>query len=599
MQSLLLSGSISSAPGSQPPASGAATGRASESGLFSGLVRTSEAAAASNPAQAGAGKSGSNKANGASNTGPGSESTAANGSAPSPETGSEPGTNGMMTSLGEAGGTEAGYAVQGNDPQGLAGDTSGMLVAEPAVGEALSAEAGLTFGLQVVQSDVAPAVGALATIDPGTAGSGNRTAMTSAGTAIPTLQEQGGAAVNNPGAQTDSANPSDPLPLGEAPAGQTSTDAELAELFQKSVTTDPAAASKLAKPGENVASLQASTAGTPTGDPQSTPQAVLKAAASASTGQQNAASPASQSLSQPAAQTQANPVPAAAQASPEVQPQALAQQQSQSAAQSPIASAPGAQLAQRTERSATATAANSTSTTAQSAQVSSPATANPALATTPNSALPDVRPAEPVLQALNPAPASAPPADLAMQSQVFADGAHQAGFEGELTLTRSAGAAGSERAQADLPRFTAQSAQQLAAQITKRFNNGNRVFDIRLDPAELGRVDVRLEMTGDNRVQAVLTVERADTLAELQRAARDLERALNEAGLDLDSDGLSFQLSEDADEGSTRQDGEDSIPVFGGDDVITADGEPGPLAEARTEYGFRLAPARDRVDVFI
>lgn len=94
-------------------------------------------------------------------------------------------------------------------------------------------------------------------------------------------------------------------------------------------------------------------------------------------------------------------------------------------------------------------------------------------------------------------------------------------------------------------RFQPQTVQTLAARIAARAVEGGRVFDIRLDPAELGRVEVRLEMGADNSVRALLSAERADTLAELQRSARDLEKALAEAGLDLAEDGLSFSLSDD------------------------------------------------------
>tara|TARA_E500000318_G_scaffold75310_1_gene69904 strand:+ start:190 stop:1395 length:1206 start_codon:yes stop_codon:yes gene_type:complete len=94
-------------------------------------------------------------------------------------------------------------------------------------------------------------------------------------------------------------------------------------------------------------------------------------------------------------------------------------------------------------------------------------------------------------------------------------------------------------------RFAPTTTHTLAAQIARKFNDGARVFDIRLDPPELGRVEVRLELGPDNKVSAVLSAERADTLSELQRSARDLEKALTDAGLELGEDGLSFSLSED------------------------------------------------------
>ncbi len=140
------------------------------------------------------------------------------------------------------------------------------------------------------------------------------------------------------------------------------------------------------------------------------------------------------------------------------------------------------------------------------------------------------------------------------------------------------------------PRLTPHSAQTMAAQIAQRFNEGSRVFDIRMDPPELGRVEVRLEVGSDNSVRALLAAERAETLAELQRSARDLERALAEAGLELGEDALSFSLTDD---GAGAEDfGDEAAP----DQPIFVDGDPrldplaGPLAPLST-YGFLLTRA--------
>ncbi|MBN9064001.1 MAG: flagellar hook-length control protein FliK [Rhizobiales bacterium] len=59
---------------------------------------------------------------------------------------------------------------------------------------------------------------------------------------------------------------------------------------------------------------------------------------------------------------------------------------------------------------------------------------------------------------------------------------------------------------------------------------GAREFQIRLDPDHLGRVDVKLTIAEDGRVAASLTADRVDTLALLQRDARTLERAFDQAG---------------------------------------------------------------------
>ncbi|NDC57487.1 MAG: flagellar hook-length control protein FliK [Alphaproteobacteria bacterium] len=86
-------------------------------------------------------------------------------------------------------------------------------------------------------------------------------------------------------------------------------------------------------------------------------------------------------------------------------------------------------------------------------------------------------------------------------------------------------------------------ALQAASQIIRRFDGRTTSFDVRLDPVDLGRVDVRLEVGADRKVKANLAAEKQTTLAELVRAARDLERALNDAGLDVAENGVTFSLS--------------------------------------------------------
>ncbi len=145
-------------------------------------------------------------------------------------------------------------------------------------------------------------------------------------------------------------------------------------------------------------------------------------------------------------------------------------------------------------------------------------------------------------------------------------------------------------------RFQPQTVHTLAARIAARAVDGGRVFDIRLDPAELGRVEVRLEMGADNSVRALLSAERADTLAELQRSARELEKALAEAGLDLAEDGLSFSLSDDGAASEERDASGFDTAAWTSAEALTAEAPaaPGPVRL----YGFDLA-ARSGLDVRI
>ena len=69
-------------------------------------------------------------------------------------------------------------------------------------------------------------------------------------------------------------------------------------------------------------------------------------------------------------------------------------------------------------------------------------------------------------------------------------------------------------------------------------------FDLRLDPPEMGRVDVRLEVGRDQRVSATSAADNPAALTDLVRAAREIEQALQSAGLQLREDGLRFDLAE-------------------------------------------------------
>jgi len=84
--------------------------------------------------------------------------------------------------------------------------------------------------------------------------------------------------------------------------------------------------------------------------------------------------------------------------------------------------------------------------------------------------------------------------------------------------------------------------EQISVQISKAVKAGIDRIDIQLRPKELGRVDVRLELTGDGKVNATVTVDTRETLELLKTDARGLERALDDAGLKSDSNSLNFNL---------------------------------------------------------
>lgn len=85
-------------------------------------------------------------------------------------------------------------------------------------------------------------------------------------------------------------------------------------------------------------------------------------------------------------------------------------------------------------------------------------------------------------------------------------------------------------------------AQQIAVNIHKALGAGADKINIRLHPAALGGVEVKLEIAKDGHITAMITAEKSETLDLLQRDARGLERALQDAGLKTDQDSLNFNL---------------------------------------------------------
>ncbi len=102
---------------------------------------------------------------------------------------------------------------------------------------------------------------------------------------------------------------------------------------------------------------------------------------------------------------------------------------------------------------------------------------------------------------------------------------------------------------------TPETFQQLSLQMSRAAALGRDRISLQLHPAELGRVDVKLEFAHDQSMRAVITAERPETLDLLQRDSRLLERALQDAGVKLDNNSLNFAQRNDQQPGYDGQDG--------------------------------------------
>jgi flagellar hook-length control protein FliK len=122
----------------------------------------------------------------------------------------------------------------------------------------------------------------------------------------------------------------------------------------------------------------------------------------------------------------------------------------------------------------------------------------------------------------------------------------------------------------------------LVMEIAVSVRSGKSRFEIRLDPAELGRIDVRIDVDRNGQVTSHLTVEKPETLSMLRQDAPQLQRALSDAGLSTSDSGLQFSLR---DQSSSGQNGNQSNP--NAQRLIITEEETVPAAVA-SSYGRRL-----------
>jgi flagellar hook-length control protein FliK len=132
----------------------------------------------------------------------------------------------------------------------------------------------------------------------------------------------------------------------------------------------------------------------------------------------------------------------------------------------------------------------------------------------------------------------------------------------------------------------------LALEIAASIKSGKSRFEIRLDPADLGRIDVRIDIDRNGQVTSHLTVDKPETLSILRQDAPQLQRALDDAGVKTGSGGLQFSLRDQSSSGQNN--GGDSRP--NAQRLIIADEDTIPASVAGRSYGRSLG-ASGGVDI--
>jgi flagellar hook-length control protein FliK len=132
----------------------------------------------------------------------------------------------------------------------------------------------------------------------------------------------------------------------------------------------------------------------------------------------------------------------------------------------------------------------------------------------------------------------------------------------------------------------------LALEIAASARSGKSRFEIRLDPADLGRIDVRIDVDRSGQVTSHVTVEKPETLSMLRQDAPQLQRQLDDAGFKTGSGGLQFSLR---DQSSSNQNNGDETGRNAQRLVVSSE-DPTPAAVVGRTYG-RMLGSSSGVDI--
>lgn len=95
--------------------------------------------------------------------------------------------------------------------------------------------------------------------------------------------------------------------------------------------------------------------------------------------------------------------------------------------------------------------------------------------------------------------------------------------------------------------------EQIAVSLHRMAKSGTTQYELQLHPAELGRVDIKLDITKDGLVRATVSADNQQAFDMLQKDSKALERALQQAGLQTDDSSLRFSLRDGQSQAQQQQ----------------------------------------------
>ena len=153
--------------------------------------------------------------------------------------------------------------------------------------------------------------------------------------------------------------------------------------------------------------------------------------------------------------------------------------------------------------------------------------------------------------------AQAPAQPVSAETASDGSGSQPSAGDPQADAAQAAQAAPDQRIDQTQPAFTpavaaaqapsvpvTETVQRLASQIVQTAQGPASQFTLNLHPAELGGVQVKIQVDRRGVVSASMTFDSPQAAADLKAHAADLRAALNDAGFDVSDDGLTFNLNE-------------------------------------------------------
>ncbi len=130
---------------------------------------------------------------------------------------------------------------------------------------------------------------------------------------------------------------------------------------------------------------------------------------------------------------------------------------------------------------------------------------------------------------------------------------------------------------------------QIKDQLRQGLRKGETHLNIQLKPNELGKVEIKLDISRDGVVSALFKAENRETLEVLNRHSQDFQNLFKEAGLQADSQGMNFSMSQQQQQERFQANIKDPVIKVSQDQLIEM------VAQAQP----RSRPASSSVDISV